>query len=56
MCIITRVWGAESPSRLPGKQNHKVSFELLGRILLLSGIGYVLNIITSNNEKITLKK
>lgn len=37
-------------------KNHEVSFELLGRILLLSGIGYVLNIITSNNEKITLKK
>lgn len=32
--MMSRVWGAKSPSNLPSRKNHGVSFELLRRNLL----------------------
>jgi hypothetical protein len=32
--MMSRVWGAKSPSSLPSRKNHGVSFELLRRNLL----------------------
>ena len=32
--MMSRVWGAKSPSSLPSRKNHEVSFELLRRNLL----------------------